>query len=158
MASSLVGDIITTCGWPIFRSGYSSNSVCTIGNKNAAVLPEPVCAHAMISLEASTIGIAFFCIGVGLLYPDLFTLFKINFDRPDSSKLVIDGGQFSPVTYTHTQLTYTICIRIFSLPVLEFYHIVRNLCPNLFLDQRHVPHRLMVLEECKNHVVFHQLL
>ena len=39
-----------------------------IGKRKAAVLPEPVCAHAIRSLLPIMIGTACFCTGVGLLY------------------------------------------------------------------------------------------
>ena len=37
-----------------------------IGKRKAAVLPEPVCAHAMMSKPAHRMGTAYFCTGVGL--------------------------------------------------------------------------------------------
>ena len=45
------------------------------GNKNAAVLPEPVCAHTIksdasfLSLKPIAAGIECFCTGVGFTYP-----------------------------------------------------------------------------------------
>ena len=39
-----------------------------MGNKKAAVFPEPVCAHAIRSLCAIMIGTAYFCTGVGFMY------------------------------------------------------------------------------------------
>lgn len=41
-----------------------------IGKRKAAVFPDPVCAQAIRSLPAITIGTAYFCTGVGLLYWD----------------------------------------------------------------------------------------
>ena len=38
-----------------------------MGKQNAAVFPDPVCAHAMRSRRAKEIGIAYFCTGVGFL-------------------------------------------------------------------------------------------
>ena len=38
-----------------------------MGKQNAAVLPDPVCAHAMRSLLARPMGIEYFCTGVGFV-------------------------------------------------------------------------------------------
>jgi len=67
MHNSRVGDIIKTCGLPGVICSVSFNNALIIGNKNAAVLPEPVCAQAIKSLSFIIIGMAFFWIGVGIL-------------------------------------------------------------------------------------------
>lgn len=41
--------------------------LCAMGKMKAAVLPEPVCAHAIRSRLASAMGMAYFCTGVGFL-------------------------------------------------------------------------------------------
>ena len=68
MASSLVGTITravlvwSTCGSVII--------LLISGNKNAAVLPVPVWAEAMISFPCKTNGITCSCTGVAFSYPD----------------------------------------------------------------------------------------
>merc|ERR1719234_111040 len=52
---------------PAPESASASISRWMIGRRKAAVLPEPVWARAIMSLEAKTIGMPFFWIGVGLL-------------------------------------------------------------------------------------------
>merc|ERR1719234_698256 len=54
------------CG-PAPESASASIRQWMIGRRNAAVLPEPVWAQAIMSLEAKTIGMPFFCTGVGFL-------------------------------------------------------------------------------------------
>lgn len=53
----------------------------------------------MRSLPLSTIGIAYFCIGVGFVYPDFFTLPNKCGLNPELSNVEIGGGTFSPLTY-----------------------------------------------------------
>ena len=45
---------------------------------NAAVFPVPVCAQPNISFPVKAAGIAFTCIGVGLVYPFSSIAFKIG--------------------------------------------------------------------------------
>ena len=45
---------------------------------NEAVLPVPVCAQPSTSFPANATGIAFSCIGVGMLYPFSSIAFKIG--------------------------------------------------------------------------------
>ena len=45
---------------------------------NAAVFPVPVCAQPNISFPVKAAGIAFTCIGVGLVYPFYSIAFKIG--------------------------------------------------------------------------------
>ena len=71
-----------------------------MGSKKAAVFPDPVCAQAIKSLPAMMMGIAFFCTGVGTLYPDLVTFSINNGLRPAAANWVISLGLFSPVTAT----------------------------------------------------------
>ena len=49
-----------------------------MGIANAAVFPVPVCAQPNISFPANKTGIAFACIGVGLIYPFSSIAFKIG--------------------------------------------------------------------------------
>ena len=48
-----------------------------------AVFPVPVCADARTSLPSNTGGIAFCCIGEGVVYPFLLMAFKSASDRPN---------------------------------------------------------------------------
>mmetsp|Transcript_10503 Transcript_10503/g.44686 ORF Transcript_10503/g.44686 Transcript_10503/m.44686 type:complete len:252 (+) Transcript_10503:1011-1766(+) len=72
IASSRVGAITSAIGnvlrpprgppWrPLVRMPWM------MGKQNAAVFPDPVCAHAIRSLRAMEMGIAYFCTGVGFL-------------------------------------------------------------------------------------------
>jgi len=71
-----------------------------MGKRNAAVFPEPVCAVAIISRPLSTIGIEFFCTGVGLLYPAAIKFLNSWECNPDSSQLLMAGGTSSPEVCT----------------------------------------------------------
>ena len=65
------------------------------------VFPEPVCAQAIKSLLAKTVGIAYFCTGVGFVYLAFLTLSKTPGARLASSKLLIAlGNSPGPVTST----------------------------------------------------------
>ena len=55
--------ILTVLG----SGGPLENIRLMIGTKKEAVFPEPVCAHAIRSLFPTTIGIEYFCTGVGLV-------------------------------------------------------------------------------------------
>ena len=71
-----------------------------MGKQNAAVLPEPVCAHAIKSLPARDAGMAYFCTGVGFLNLHLFT-FAFTLDpRSRSSKEEIGAGTSRPLVST----------------------------------------------------------
>lgn len=94
----------------------SLNSVCNIGKRNAAVLPDPVCAHAITSRPAIIMGIACFCIGVGFVYLDFCTFSNKNGRKPDSSKFCIGVGIFSPDTFTSISSNLSKLIPI-SLPI-----------------------------------------
>ena len=71
-ANSLVGAKTSTQGnaaFPeILEYVLDSKSFVIIGIRNAAVLPEPVCAHPIKSLSAATIGIECCWIEVGFAY------------------------------------------------------------------------------------------
>ena len=64
------------------------------------VFPEPVWAQAIKSLPASVIGIAYFCIGVGLVNCALLMLVAHCSKIPACSKVSIEGGLSLPVTRT----------------------------------------------------------
>ncbi len=64
-ASSRVGARISARVW----RNLPVVNLLRIGNKNAAVLPVPVCAKPSTSRSSSTIGIACAWIGVGVSYP-----------------------------------------------------------------------------------------
>ena len=70
--------------------------VWRIGRRKAAVLPEPVWAQPMRSLLAFTIGMAYFWMGVGFLYPDLSMFSRRMSRRLASLKVSIFFGGFSP--------------------------------------------------------------
>lgn len=69
-----------------------------MGNKKAAVFPEPVWAHAIRSRPEDITGMEHFCIGVGILYPDLFTLSIIISLKSALVKCCIGCGTSLPVT------------------------------------------------------------
>merc|ERR1719234_2576522 len=85
---------------PAPESASASIRRWMMGKRKAAVLPEPVWAHAIMSLEAKTIGMPFFWIGVGLLEPDLVTFSTRIGRRPAPVKLLMALGLLSPVTDT----------------------------------------------------------
>lgn len=60
-----------------------------MGRKILTVFPEPVWAHAMRSLPAVTIGMPYFCTGVGLSYFALRTFSDIFSYRSASPKLLM---------------------------------------------------------------------
>ena len=59
-------------------------------------MPEPVWAQPMRSLLACTMGMAYFWMGVGFLYPDLSIFSKRISRRFASLKVSIFLGGFSP--------------------------------------------------------------
>lgn len=71
-----------------------------IGKQNAAVFPEPVCAHAIRSRPARPIGIEYLCTGVGFVYLHLATLAMRAGPRSTSVNVEIGSGTFSPVAST----------------------------------------------------------
>merc|ERR1719234_1905627 len=85
---------------PAPESASASISRWMIGRRKAAVLPEPVWAQAIMSLEAMMIGMPFFCTGVGFLYPDFVTFSTRMGLRPAPVKLLMALGLLSPVTDT----------------------------------------------------------
>lgn len=73
MANSRVGVITIASGvWVELNSdedGPELLIIFIIGRTNAAVFPDPVWAHAMMSFPAQMMGRAHFWTGVGSLYP-----------------------------------------------------------------------------------------
>ena len=72
IASSRVGAITSAFG-NVFRPPLGPpfkprvRMPWMMGKQNAAVFPDPVCAHAMRSFPAREMGMAYFCTGVGFL-------------------------------------------------------------------------------------------
>jgi hypothetical protein len=56
---------------------------CNIGSVKPAVFPVPVCADANTSLPSKIGGIAFCCIGEGVVYPFLLIAFNKASDKPN---------------------------------------------------------------------------
>jgi hypothetical protein len=54
-----------------------------MGRVKPAVFPVPVCADANTSLPSKMGGIAFFCIGDGVVYPFLLMAFSKASDKPN---------------------------------------------------------------------------
>ena len=66
------------------------------GKQNAAVLPEPVCAHAIRSRPASEMGMAYFCTGVGFLNLHLSMFLFTAEPKSMSWNVLMGSGMFSP--------------------------------------------------------------
>mmetsp|Transcript_13552 Transcript_13552/g.32928 ORF Transcript_13552/g.32928 Transcript_13552/m.32928 type:complete len:264 (-) Transcript_13552:1314-2105(-) len=74
-----------------------------IGNRNAAVLPDPVWAHAMMSCPEQRIGSACFCTGVGTTYPAREMLSLIGCARSSASwKVSMTGIPICSIVGTHS--------------------------------------------------------
>ena len=71
-----------------------------MGKQNAAVLPEPVCAHAIKSLPASEAGMAYFCTGVGFLNLHLLIFAFTAAPRSRSANDVMGSGTSRPLVST----------------------------------------------------------
>ena len=67
-----------------------------IGKQKAAVLPEPVCAHAIRSRRLSEMGIAYFCTGVGFLNLHRWMLRLMAAPKSMSAKSLMGSGQSCP--------------------------------------------------------------
>ena len=71
-----------------------------MGKQNAAVFPEPVCAHAIRSRPASLMGIAYFCTGVGFLNLHRSMFLFTEAPKSMSEKSLMGSGTFSPEVST----------------------------------------------------------
>ena len=67
-----------------------------MGKQNAAVLPEPVCAHAIRSRPASEMGMAYFWTGVGFLNLHLSMFLFTAEPKSMSWNVLMGSGMFSP--------------------------------------------------------------
>ena len=62
---------------------FPCDNICNIGKVKPAVFPVPVCADANTSLPSKMGGIAFCCIGDGVVYPFLLMAFSKASDNPN---------------------------------------------------------------------------
>jgi len=103
MANSRVGASTSAEGYALpygcLGGGFLS-SWFMMGRRKAAVFPEPVCAQLIRSRLLPTIGIEYFCTGVGFLYPaSLMFLISLSSKR-DSGQAVMCAGQSLPEVST----------------------------------------------------------
>mmetsp|Transcript_21307 Transcript_21307/g.52913 ORF Transcript_21307/g.52913 Transcript_21307/m.52913 type:complete len:222 (-) Transcript_21307:84-749(-) len=101
MASSRVGAITSAMG-NVLRlprmepCRLRSRMPLMMGKQNAAVLPEPVCAHAIRSRHASEMGMAYFCTGVGFLNLHRLMLAFTASPKSMSWNVLMGSGQSAP--------------------------------------------------------------
>lgn len=87
-----------------------------MGKQNAAVLPEPVCAHAIMSRPARPIGMAYFCTGVGLVNLQRRMLAIRPSPRSSCSNVSTCAGTSWPLVSTGMSSYASKLMPVFSLP------------------------------------------
>mmetsp|Transcript_17081 Transcript_17081/g.59917 ORF Transcript_17081/g.59917 Transcript_17081/m.59917 type:complete len:277 (-) Transcript_17081:275-1105(-) len=101
-ASSRVGATMRQLGYALRRPPSGTGSAPTViifwmtGNRKPPVLPDPVCAHAIMSRPARPIGMAYFCTGVGRLKPHSSRLRHSTSPMWSTSNDSMHGGTSSP--------------------------------------------------------------
>ena len=102
LVSSRVGERMSASGYALCAGGGFSipNSLVIIGSRKDAVLPLPVCAHAIRSRPAIEIGTVYFWIGVGFAYPASWMFWFSTSGRLSPAKSAAGGGASRPEVST----------------------------------------------------------
>ncbi len=87
-----------------------------MGKQKAAVLPDPVCAHAIMSRPPRPMGIAYFCTGVGFVYLQRRMLPISASPRSRSSKVSMCAGTSRPLVSTGMSSYASKLMPVFSAP------------------------------------------